>query len=240
MPWQTNEFYRTDLLRYCCAITGSRWDGEDLFQETMMKAHKRQSKNDDQSIPKSYFFRIASNAWIDHCRKQRIDIDQYTDVNHLSVESMVDLVDVKEAIDILVAHLSQKQQIVFLLVEVFQYKASEVAERIGTTEGAVKALLNRARTKLKSIPEDNIGIKGEDISTHEEKENTELLVRAYLEAFKKRNPDIIFLLLESNAYVNVVQIKQTVSKRNVHNGTNRFVENSGFSRHTIIEGHYAA
>jgi RNA polymerase sigma factor (sigma-70 family) len=241
MPWQPIEIYRSELLKYCCAITGSRWDGEDLFQETMIKAFKRQSKNEDRSIPKSYLFRIASNAWIDRCRKQRIDIDLYTDVNHLSVKNSIDLVDVKEAIDILVTHLSHRQQIVFLLVEVFQYTASEVAEKIDTTEGAVKALLNRARTKLKSIPENNVSIKSENSSTQEEKESTELLVRAYLEAFKSRDPDTIFLLLESNAYANVVQINQTYSKKNVQNSTNRLVKKSGLRRRcTLIEGKYAA
>jgi RNA polymerase sigma factor (sigma-70 family) len=238
IPWRC---YRSDLLKYCCAITGSTWDGEDLFQETMMKAFKRQSKSDNGTIPKSYLFRIASNAWIDHCRKQRIDIDSFTDVNYLAVENSIDIVDLKEAIDVLVTHLSQKQQIVFLLIEVFQYTASEVAEKIGTSEGAVKALLNRARTKLKSIAESTAGTEGEDINVQEEQESTELLVRAYLEVFKRRDPDTIFLLLESNAYANVVQFNQAYSKKNLQDSNNKLLKNLGIrQRNTVVEGQLAA
>jgi RNA polymerase sigma factor (sigma-70 family) len=241
MPWQPIEIYRSELLKYCCTITGSRWDGEDLFQETVIKALNRQSKSDIRQIPKSYLFRIASNAWIDRCRKQRIDMDLYTDVNDLSGESTIDLEDVKEAIDILIKQLSEKQQIVFLLMEVFQYTASEVAEKIATTEGAVKALLSRARKKLRKIAESDVAITGEDSSTLKEKGNTELLTRVYLEAFKRRDPDTIFLLLDSNAYANVVQFKQVYSKKNVHNSTNRLVKNLGLrQRYTVIEGKLTA
>jgi RNA polymerase sigma factor (sigma-70 family) len=239
--WRSIESYRSDLLKYCCAITGSAWDGEDLLQETMMRAFIKIPQNEERMIPKSYLFRIASNAWIDRCRKQRIDIDSFTDVNHVAQENPIDLVDVKEAIDILVTHLSQKQQIVILLIDVFQYTASEVANKIETTEGAVKALLSRARAKLKSVNKRPVVMTGEDVTSQEEQEVTEVLVRTYLEAFKNRNPDTIFLLLESNVYTNVVQFNQTYSKKHVRSNTSEIHRNMEIrQRHIVVEGRLAA
>ena len=58
------------LKGYCKSLCQSKWDGEDLFQETMIKALKKWRK-DPSALTKAYLYRIASNSWIDAHRKQQ-------------------------------------------------------------------------------------------------------------------------------------------------------------------------
>ncbi|MCK9907264.1 RNA polymerase sigma factor, partial [Frankia sp. Cpl3] len=61
------EPHRAALWKYCRYLTGSPWDGEDLFQQTLLKAYAALSQMWQPVVPKTYLFRIASHTWIDHC-----------------------------------------------------------------------------------------------------------------------------------------------------------------------------
>ena len=65
------EPYRSELWRYCKMLTRSPWDADDLMQETLMKAYATLGQLFQPIYPKPYLFRIASNTWIDHCRKSK-------------------------------------------------------------------------------------------------------------------------------------------------------------------------
>ncbi|MBL0385133.1 RNA polymerase sigma factor [Tumebacillus sp. ITR2] len=147
---QEIEPHRADLWRYCKLLTGSPWDGEDLFQETMLKAFASLAQLWHPLLPKAYLFRIASNTWIDHCRKRRIPLDFSEDVELVGAET-VDSIEVAGAVEEIVTHLPPRQVIVFILMEVFGFQASEVAGMIHATQGSVYALLNRARRNVRGI-----------------------------------------------------------------------------------------
>lgn len=79
--------------------------------------------------------------------------------------------------EILLCELSPKQRVAMLLSVGLDYTAQETAEMTGTSEGAVKAALHRARTKLKR-----------------EKSQVELnldqdRVATYVTAFRERKPE---------------------------------------------------
>lgn len=71
--------FKMDLWNYCRYITGSPWDGEDLFQETMLKAFGGLYQRFHPDNPKSYLYRIATNTWIDHCCKNHRAIGVLSD-----------------------------------------------------------------------------------------------------------------------------------------------------------------
>ncbi|MUT65949.1 RNA polymerase sigma factor [Paenibacillus sp. NEAU-GSW1] len=54
-----------ELCRYCRKIAGSEWDGDDLFQETIIKAFHRFRRWPERELSKPYMYRIAANAWLD-------------------------------------------------------------------------------------------------------------------------------------------------------------------------------
>jgi RNA polymerase sigma factor (sigma-70 family) len=114
--------YEFDLRSYCRMLTGTPWDAEDLYQETMLKALKAEGKFLLHPSPKALLFRIASNAWIDECRKRKADVslpDEY-------LATYVDFGAVKAAL-----HRARKQ-----LIAAAQMEASEdtVVKRKSTEE----------------------------------------------------------------------------------------------------------
>ena len=61
---------RNDLHRYCCKLTGNVWDGEDLVQDTLIRVFSLLGKIDAKlEHPRAYLIRIATNLWIDRCRR---------------------------------------------------------------------------------------------------------------------------------------------------------------------------
>src|SRR5437660_5325381 len=69
---ERTEPVRPELFRYCRSLTGSVWDGEDLVQDTLMRAFARLSEASEPiENARAYLFRIASNLWIDKFRGTR-------------------------------------------------------------------------------------------------------------------------------------------------------------------------
>jgi RNA polymerase sigma factor (sigma-70 family) len=204
--------YRPVLWRYCYFITGSPWDAEDLVQETLIKAFSSLAQLWQPINPKGYLFRIASNTWIDQCRKMKLKIDTFETIEGQIYHEEIDIFEIEDAIEQLVLYLSPRQRVVLLLIDVFQFKSKEVGEIIGTTEGAVKALLNRARGKLKQVKVENGELEKHSIiipNDHQE------IIDLYMEAFNKRDPDGIARLLDDNMNNDIVHIAREYGKETV-------------------------
>lgn len=141
------EPHRPDLWRYCLRLTGSAWDADDLMQETMLRAFARLTWWEPVEA-RPYLFRIATNAWIDDLRRRRavpVELDAQE-----PARAEPDPVETWAAMEHLVAALPPRQRVVFLLTQVFDFTAGEVAAMLRTTEGAVKAVLHRARAGLRA------------------------------------------------------------------------------------------
>ncbi|MFD2444747.1 sigma-70 family RNA polymerase sigma factor [Bacillus sp. CGMCC 1.16607] len=201
--------YRPELWRYCYFITGSPWDAEDLVQETLIKAFASIAQLWQPIHPKSYLFRIASNSWIDQCRKTKIKIDPFENVSESFYQEEIDIFEIENAIEQLVLYLSPRQRVVFLLMDVFKFSSKEVGEIIGTTEGATKALLHRARGKLKQFNEDKEVLEnGSNTISDENRE----IINLFLDAFNRRDPNGIAKLLDTNVSNDIVHIAKELGK----------------------------
>ncbi|QHW31721.1 RNA polymerase sigma factor [Paenibacillus rhizovicinus] len=66
--------YESDLRSYCRMLTGTPWDAEDLYQETMLKSLRANAAFLSHLAPRAFLFRVASNAWLDVCRKRKADV----------------------------------------------------------------------------------------------------------------------------------------------------------------------
>ncbi|WP_135549496.1 RNA polymerase sigma factor [Paenibacillus cymbidii] len=69
---QLTSFHEPGLRNYCWKLAGSEWDGDDLYQETMIKAFRRFQRWPERELSKPYLYRIAANAWFDVCRRRKI------------------------------------------------------------------------------------------------------------------------------------------------------------------------
>jgi RNA polymerase sigma factor (sigma-70 family) len=184
------EHFRPELLNYCKKLTRSSWDAEDLTQDTLLRSLPQIAAHKN---PKAYLFRIAKNAWIDHCRKQKEEVELTDQVDGIYDR---DLIGVMEAITVLIKKLSPLQCVVFLLREVWEFSALEVAQLMGTTEGAVKSALHRARRKLDRFKDRE---SGEELANDfEETEHQKVLLKAFLNAFLKEDMEALLVLAQND------------------------------------------
>jgi RNA polymerase sigma-70 factor (ECF subfamily) len=186
----TAERYRPELLSYCRKLTRSSWDAEDLTQETLLKSLDQVASHKN---PKAYLFRIAKNAWIDQCRKQKEEME-LNEQAHGKCDH--DLLGLTEALSLLIKKVSPLQCVIFLLRDVWSFSAQEVAERIGTTEGAVKSALHRARRNLLSYK--NKDIEQELLSEGEETENQKVFLKTLVTAFINEDLEALLVLAQND------------------------------------------
>ncbi|CAI6082452.1 hypothetical protein PAECIP112173_03568 [Paenibacillus sp. JJ-100] len=145
------------LYAYCFSLTKSVPETEDLVQETCLKALSsaagKASERTREMNWEAYLIRIARNTWIDGIRKQeklRSILDGLKPVVPAYVEEE-SFEELESAVQLLVNTLPSWQRAIYILREILGYKAAETAQMLGTTEGAVKTALNRARTALSKV-----------------------------------------------------------------------------------------
>ena len=141
------------LLRYVSRLTGDRQSGEDIVQETLLRAwlHADQLVDDDSKV-RSWLFRVAHNIAVDELRYRRARPAQVVaeppagrDLPDLS-ERLVTQISVTEAL----AALAPEHRSV--LVEVFWAGRStaETAQRLRIPHGTVKSRLFYGLRKLRT------------------------------------------------------------------------------------------
>jgi RNA polymerase sigma-70 factor, ECF subfamily len=144
---------RPRLHRYCARMTGSVLDGEDVVQDTLLKASQGYDAAAVQHA-EGWLFRIAHNAAMDFLRRRARDQALFTD------EDVASIIDVRaEADQRHVAatalrtfmSLPAAQRSTVILVDVLGYALEEAADVMGTTLPAVKAALHRGRVRLREL-----------------------------------------------------------------------------------------
>ncbi len=186
------EPHRPSLWRYCLRLTGSAWDAEDLAQDALLKAFAQLQMVARARDPRAYLLRMASNLWIDTIRraKPRADLDEAADVPVASADPW----PVAAAMDAIVSSLPPRQRVVFLLIDGFEFQAGEVAVMLRISEGAVKAMLHRARAALRARTE--LGTPAHDAQTTGARRAHRVLVDRYVEALNRRDPEALVTLFD--------------------------------------------
>lgn len=129
------------LQRYCRYLSQSKWDGEDIAQETILKALKHYQSS--KKINAALLNKIAYHQWIDTLRKRKREM--MVEVPELSTVGDSTLL---ETVENLIQKFTPKQAVIFILKEAFSYKTNEIAKILGTSETAVKSSLHRAKKRL--------------------------------------------------------------------------------------------
>lgn len=154
------------MQRFCSSLAGSVWDGEDLFQISMIKIYRAWLKNPSRSITKAYLYRIISNAWIDGHRKVSIDetvtasIENFAD--HREKEKIAERL--AGGMKVLISRLPAKQRLIFLLIAGLGCNAAEAAGLTGESEGNVRVAYHRARKKLASSGGTRLAARNDELA----------------------------------------------------------------------------
>ncbi|MFD2043264.1 RNA polymerase sigma factor [Ornithinibacillus salinisoli] len=205
--------FREDLWKYCRYLTGSPWDGEDLFQETLLKAYGGFYQVWHPVNPKSYMYRVATNTWIDHCRKEKRIVGTLEEGNEPG-EEFSDNLDLEQALEHLVHLFTPRQVAVFLLVQVFKFKAEEVASIVKTTRGAIYATVRRMENKLRK--QDETPKKTDYNAARGTKEK---VIQTYIKAMNDGDLDTLFQLISDHLHNEASLGFQEFSKGDVRKGS---------------------
>ncbi len=143
---------RPRLHRYCARMTGSVIDGEDVLQETLVKAIEAFPHTGPLANVEGWLFRIAHNAALDFLRRRaRREGVQGGDEALETIadpDSEVERRQVAAASLRTLMRLPVAQRSSVILMDVLGHSLEEISEVLESTVPAVKANLHRGRQRL--------------------------------------------------------------------------------------------
>ncbi|WP_409297214.1 sigma-70 family RNA polymerase sigma factor [Peribacillus sp. SCS-26] len=220
--------FSDDLWKYCKYITGSPWDGEDLYQETMIKSFALLPQRwSDITDKKQYLFRVATNTWLDLCRKMKRETGILEDMPDEGIE-FSDRLLLEEILVSLHSRLTPKQTAAFLLLDVFQFSAEEAAGIVHSTPGGVYASVQRARKNIASMDFS----KPDGVSGSQESET----IQAYLAAFNDGDLEKMLHLFSEQAQNEAFLGFQEFSKEEMLKGSLKFGLPGFYAREFVLWG----
>src|SRR6184192_3209276 len=213
--------YRGELTAYCYRMLGSPFEAEDAVQETLVRAWRSLDSFEGRSSLRSWLYRIATNVSLDMLgsrerRARPMDLGPSREPVESNLNTLPEVTWIEPIPDRLVApegdpadvavahetirlafvaalqHLPPRQRAVLILCEVLRWKASEVADLLGTSVASVNSALQRARatldaTDVRTEPAPELG-----------DEDRELLAR-YVQAFEAYDIEALTSLIHEDA-----------------------------------------
>ncbi len=153
--------YGKDLYSFCCHVTHSRQEADDLYQDTFLKMYEMGEKVVIRTNPKSFLMSVALNLYRNHKRKlsvrQRItglgvDVDEAADCVAVEERGTEELVVAKEEcllVREMVRKLPDKYRIPILLYYMEELSIAEIAALLQMSENTAKTRMRRAKKILK-------------------------------------------------------------------------------------------
>jgi RNA polymerase sigma-70 factor (ECF subfamily) len=214
--------FRAELTAHCYRMLGSVHDAEDQVQETMVRAWRAYGDFEGRASLRTWLYRIATNAclralenrgrrplpsglgapgspeeplvaghevpWLEPIPDVLVRADPADPASVVASRASLRL-----ALIAALQYLPARQRAVLILRDVLQWRASEVAELLGTSTTAVNGLLLRARARIEQA-----GLAQDQIREPGEAAQRALLDR-YAAAFENADAAALSQLLREDA-----------------------------------------
>jgi RNA polymerase sigma factor (sigma-70 family) len=206
---------RPKLHRYCARMTGSVIDGEDIVQDTVLKALDALGGAVAVEKPEQWLFRIAHNAAQDYLRRRSRELSRISEADMTTIEDPSGSADSRHIARLSLRtfmHLTLAQRSAVILVDVLGLSLYETCEVTGATLAATKAALHRGREQLRSLaaePETAVELR---LDPEEEQR-----LGRYVELFNARDFDGVRNLIAEDIRVDVVNRTRLEGKAKASN-----------------------
>jgi RNA polymerase sigma-70 factor (ECF subfamily) len=224
---------RARLHRYCSRMTGSVLDGEDVVQETLIKANQVYDAATVHNV-EGWLFRIAHNTAMDLLRRRRRDEAVFADAD---VEALADSDAGADRRHVATAalrtfmRLPPAQRSSVILADVLGHSLEEMADIMGTSVAAVKAALHRGRVRLRELSSQPDAAAPATLSAQDQS-----LLVAYAERFNARDFDGLRDMLGQDVRLDLVARRKPMQARGGEYFT-RYAQTSGLLvTPTLVEG----
>jgi RNA polymerase sigma-70 factor, ECF subfamily len=216
------EPHRVELIAYCYRMLGSAFEAEDAVQETLVRAWRGFDRFEGRASLRSWLYRIATNVCLDmrtqaQRRARPMDLTSpgtadtplgeplpetawvlpIPDGHGTGAADPAELAVAHETLRLAfvaaLQHLPPRQRAVLILREVLDWKASEVADLLGTTVVSVNSALQRARSALAAT---NLSVTSPSLPLDDRQQD---LLARYVDAFQQYDMDALTALLHEDA-----------------------------------------
>lgn len=204
---------RPKLHRYCAGMMGSVIDGEDVVQDALTKAISAFPNAGSIADIDGWLFRIAHNAALDFLRRRRRyeaihsdeELEMIAALTNPASDRQVAAASLRTFMRLPVA-----QRSCVILMDVLGYSLDEISHVTGTSVPAVKAALNRGRTRLRELANEP-----EDLPIPALPEPEHLLLAKYVDRFNARDFDAVRDMLADEVRLELVNRVRMNGKREV-------------------------
>lgn len=144
------EEHRAVLHAHCLRLIGSVWDAEDLAQEALLRLFGAMARSDGAVADvRAYLLRTATHLWIDRVRREApFALAADAQAVELEAAPVEEPKGEPAAIEAMFRILHPQERAALAMQEALDLSLAEIAAELGTTVGAVKSALHRARGRL--------------------------------------------------------------------------------------------
>jgi RNA polymerase sigma-70 factor (ECF subfamily) len=192
-------------------MTGSVIDGEDVVQETMLKA--MEAAAEPITNPEGWLFRIAHHAALDFLRRRAReealhsleDLDMIAAVRDPVADRQIVAAGLRAFM-----RLPVSQRSAVILSDVLGHSLQEVCEIVGGSVPAIKAALQRGRVRLSAL-----AAEADDAPVPALAEPERTRLKTYVERFNAHDFDAVRAMLAEDVRLDIVNRARLNGKKSV-------------------------
>jgi RNA polymerase sigma-70 factor (ECF subfamily) len=205
---------RPRLHRYCARMTGSVIDGEDVVQETMLKAMQAAPPAGSIANAEGWLFRIAHHAALDFLRRRAREQNRESNEDPDMIAAVANPVDDRQIVAASLSTFMQlpaTQRSSVILSDVLGHSLQEISEIVDNSVPSVKGALQRGRLRLRALA----GQIADDVPAPALSEPERTRLKTYVERFNAHDFDAVRAMLAADVRLEIVNRLRIEGKSNV-------------------------
>ena len=148
------ESVRPVLLARAQSVTGDSETAADVVQDCMLKLWTMRVSLDEYNSPEALAMTIVHHLSLNVLRSRKVAVEIHDDVmsdTHPSAEQSMISAETSDSVNRVLASLPDSQQALITMRHLEGMSISEIAAVTGSTDGAVRTALSRARVRIAEI-----------------------------------------------------------------------------------------